>query len=271
MPPEQDLPSTAPDWEIWRPRLRVPGWLRDNPGLVLSTVYLALSVVGLFYQFLFFRRFQLNVLEFSDAADFLMVVVREPLTVAMASLGLVFYWAYMRATLGIMAQVFRRWPRLRGSDEKLAKSREKARRIAPSMQAAFIITYAALFTMLYSSWQAKRARDGGFPSVTVEFKVGAREGAAPAEVTLLGTTARFVFLYFPETKRAAAVPLDAIATLSWDARRPRDRKTDQPPATPAPAESGAVAPTVDPASERVVPAFAPVSPAPSAPTPAGKP
>ncbi|MBP6863912.1 MAG: hypothetical protein KBC32_01445 [Candidatus Didemnitutus sp.] len=272
-PPEHDLPSTAPDWEIWRPRLRVPLWLRDNPGLVLSTLYLALSVVGLFYQFLFFRRFQLNVLEFSDATDFLMVVVREPLTVAMASLGLAFYWAYMRATLGIMAQVFRRWPRLRGSDEKLAKSREKARRIAPSMQAAFIITYAALFTMLYSSWQAKRARSGGFPSVTVEFKVGAREGATPAEVTLLGTTARFVFLYYPETKRAAAVPLDAIATLSWDARRLRERQADEASATSAVAKPEAVTPTGEPAPERVVPAFAPVSPAPSAPVPApaGKP
>ena len=47
----------------------------------------------------FFRRFQLNVLEFSDATDFLRVVVREPLTVAMASLGLFFYWGYMWLTL----------------------------------------------------------------------------------------------------------------------------------------------------------------------------
>ena len=55
-PQEDDLLSTAPDWEIWKPRLTVPQWLRDNPGLVFTAIYLALSVIGLLYQFLFFRR-----------------------------------------------------------------------------------------------------------------------------------------------------------------------------------------------------------------------
>lgn len=226
--------STAPDWEIWRPRLRVPRWLQDNPGLVFTALYLALSVVGLLYQFLFFRRFRLNVLEFSDATDFLMVVVREPLTIAMASLGLFFYWGYMWSTLRVMEWYYRRWPKSRKDPAKLAASREKARKMVPSAQAMFIATYALLFTMLYSTWQAKRARQGDFPKVTVHFKVDAAGPTSPFEATLLGTTSRFVFIYRSETKRAEALPFDAIAQLSWDARRRSEREADA--GKPAPTE-----------------------------------
>ncbi|HLP24751.1 MAG TPA: hypothetical protein VK477_03665 [Acidobacteriota bacterium] len=227
-PSENDLTSTAPDWEIWKPRLSLPSWLRDNPGLVLSAVYLLLSAVGLLYQFLFFRRFKLNVLEFSDAADFLMVVVREPLTIAMASLGLFFYWGYMWSSLRVAEWCYRRWPRWRKDPVKLAASREKARKMVPSAQAMFILTYAVLFTLLYSTWQARRARAGDFPRVTVQFKADAVAAAqaAPFEATLLGTTSRFVLLYRPETKRAEALPFDAIAQLSWDARRDQEREAD---------------------------------------------
>jgi hypothetical protein len=226
-PSENDLNSIAPDWEIWKPRLRVPNWLRENPGLLLSVVYLSLSAVGLLYQYLFFRRFKLNVLEFSDAADFLMVVVREPLTIAMASLGLAFYWVYMWSSLKAAGWFFRRWPRWRTDPAKLAASREKARKMAPSAQVMFILTYAVLFTMLYSTRQADRARGGAFPRVTVQFKADAIPQAAPFEATLLGTTSRFVFLYRAETKRAEALPFDAIAQLSWDARRRQDREADE--------------------------------------------
>lgn len=227
-PAENELTSTAPDWEIWKPRLSLPSWLRDNPGLLLSVLYLLLSAIGLLYQFLFFRRFKLNVLEFSDAADFLMVVVREPLTVAMASLGVFFYWIYMRSSLHAAGWFFRRWPRWRKDPVKLAAAREKARRMVPSAQAMFILTYAVLFTLLYSTWQARRARAGDFPRVTVQFKADAVAAAqvGPFEATLLGTTSRFVLIYRPETKRAEALPFDAIALLSWDARRDKERESD---------------------------------------------
>lgn len=251
MPPENDLASTAPDWEIWKPRLTVPRWLKDNPGLVFSAVYLALSTIGLLYQFLFFRRFRLNVLEFSDATDFLMVVVREPLTVAMASLGLFFYWGYMWSVLRVSELFYRRWPHWRKDAAKLAEAREKARRMVPSAQAMFITVYAVLFTMLYSAWQSKRAREGEFPQVTVQFKVGAVERTEPFQATLLGTTSRFVFLYRPETKRAEALPFDAIAQLSWDARRPKDRAADEAAAAAAAAAANPATP--DPAAKAAEP------------------
>jgi hypothetical protein len=83
-----------------------------------------------------------------------------------------------------------------------------------------------LFVVLYSAYQARRARAGAFPVVTIEYKVDALGTAAPATVTLLGTTSRFVFVYRDHSRRAEAIPLDSIARLSWDAGTRRERETD---------------------------------------------
>ena len=42
------------------------------------------SLIGMAYTFQFFRRFRINVLEFTEVSDFLVVVVREPATIALA-------------------------------------------------------------------------------------------------------------------------------------------------------------------------------------------
>jgi hypothetical protein len=215
-------PSEAEDWEIWRLRLGVPKWLRDNPGLAISVMYVGASLVGVVYLFQFFRRFRLNVLEFTDASDFLMVVVREPLTIALALAGIPVYWLYMRSSVFVTSRVYRRWPRLRGSPEKREKGRALMRKFVPSLQVAFISVYALLFTLLYSAWQASRVRAGEFPKVTVEYKVDALR-AEPFTATVIGSTARFLFVYRAETKRAEAIPFDSIARLSWDARSRRER------------------------------------------------
>lgn len=248
VPPELDPLNIGPDWEIWKPRLHVPEWLRNNPGLVFSALYLLLSVIGLLYQFLFFRRFQLNVLEFSDATDFLMVVVRDPLTVAMASLGLFFYMGYIWVWLRIARWCYRRWPKLRQGGDKLIESREKARKMVPGAQVMFIATYAVLFSLLYSVWQSNRARAGEFPQVTVQLASGAVASPTPFTATLLGTTSRFLFFYRPETKRAEAVPVEAIAQLSWDARRRRERAAESPKAPAEPAQAPAPASVPAPAT-----------------------
>lgn len=101
--------------------------------------------------------------------------------------------------------------------------------MAPYVQAGFVLVYAMLFVLLYSAYQANRVRAGDFPKVTVEYKVDADSVRDPVTATLLGTTSRFLFVYRPETRRAEAIPFDAIARLSWDARSRREREADAEP------------------------------------------
>lgn len=244
-------------------RLRViaPLWLRENPGLFLSGIYVAASIIGVLYHFLFFRRFGVNVLEFSEASDFLMVVVREPLTVALALLGVPFYLVYGVLTAPLSRWSRRRFASLRSTPEKRRKMHERMRPWWPLLQGGFICIYAILFVMVYSTWRAKQIRAGDFRQVVVEYKTDSPrpDGSLRVEgLGLLGTASRFVFLYDRANRRTEVVPLDSISRLVWDARTRRERAADAARASPP--ESAVEAPVKPPA-----PAVAPVTNPPAKP------
>lgn len=221
--------------ELMRLRVIAPLWLRENPGLVLTGIYVAASIIGVLYHFLFFRRFGVNVLEFSEASDFLMVVVREPLTVALALLGVPFYVVYGALTTPLSRWSRRHFAYLRSTPEKRRKSHERLRPWWPLVQGSFIGIYAILFVMVYSTWRANQIRAGDFRKVTVEYKTDSPrpDGTLRIEgLGLLGTTSRFVFLYDQVNRRTEVVPLDAIARLVWDARTRRERTADAAPTLP---------------------------------------
>jgi hypothetical protein len=247
--------------EFMRLRVIAPLWLRENPGLFLSGIYVAASIIGVLYHFLFFRRFGVNVLEFSEASDFLMVVVREPLTVGLALLGVPFYLVYGALTTPLSRWSRRHFATLRSTPEKRRKFHERMRPWWPLMQGSFIGIYAILFVMLYSTWRAKQIRAGDFRKVAVEYKTDSPrpDGSLRVEgLGLLGTTARFVFLYDQTNRRTEVVPLDAISRLVWDARTRRERAADAAPASPA-------EPAVVPPAKPPAPAVAPPSTAPAKP------
>ena len=247
--------------ELMRLRVIAPLWLRENPGLVLTGIYVAASIIGVLYHFLFFRRFGVNVLEFSEASDFLMVVVRDPLTVALALLGIPFYLVYGALTTPLSRWGRRHFATLRSTPEKRRKLHESMRPWWPLMQGAFIGIYAILFVMLYSTWRAKQIRAGDFRKVAVEYKTDSPrpDGSLRVEgLGLLGTTARFVFLYDQASRRTEVVPLDAIARLVWDARTRRERAADAAPASPP--ESAVEAPAKPPAPAVAPPVNPPAKP-----------
>jgi hypothetical protein len=229
--------------------LRLPKGLEENPGLALTLLYVTASIIGLAYNFLFFRRFKINVLEFSETADFLMVVVREPLTVALALSGVLVYLVYGNVTHAVSLWSFRRWPKLRGTPEKRMKSYMLTRRLAPIVQVSFIGAYAFLFVVLYSNRQARLVRETESGWVTVAYRTDTPPSMAegPRRAKLLGTTSRFIFLYHPASKTSVTVPLDAVAQLEWDARTRAEREADK-----AAAEHKGVTPSDVPAAAPVV-------------------
>jgi hypothetical protein len=227
--------------ELMRLKLTVPAWLQGNPALSLTVLYLFASVIGIIFHFLFLRRFGFNVLEFSETSDFLMVVVREPLTVALALLGVPFYLAYIAGAMRTGRWARRQFGLMRSTPEKRRKTIAGMRRWLHLLEASFIGVWAIVFVMYYSYWRSTRIRAGDFRQVAVHYKTDSprADGALVAEgLALLGTTSRFVFLYDAKANRSEVVPLDAIARLVWDARTRRQREADakpKPEPTPAPA------------------------------------
>jgi hypothetical protein len=262
LPTEEEALLDRQEREFHRAQLVIPAWLRRNPGVTLTALYLFASVIGVFFHYQLLRRFGFNALDFSETTDFLMVVVREPLTVALALLGVPFYLAYGALVVWIGTAVQRRFPRFKKSPETRRRNLESMRRLRPWLQGAFIGTYALLFVMIYSKWRATRIKEGDFRPMILDYKTDSPrpDGSLRTEnLALLGSTARFAFFYDPATKRADVVPLDSIARLNWDARTSREREAAKE--TPTTAE----AVTSVPAAPAVVPT------APDAPPPAGPP
>lgn len=247
---------------LFKLQFGAPDWLRLNPGLGLTAAYIIASITGLVFQSRLLRSFGFNVLEFSDTADFLMVVVREPLTVALALAGVPIYIGYMAVMLRL-ATVFWKWfPHRRSSPEKRRRTLERSRGWSRLFQWSFICVYATAFIMFYSVWQARQIRAGETTPVTVVYKTDAplaSGGFRHEKVALLGTTTRFLFIYDPVSRTSEAVPLDSVARLIWDARSRKERNAEaklpvgvpalkDPAKSDVPAPAAAPAPVVKPAS-----------------------
>ena len=142
----------------------------------------------------------------------------------------------------------RKWPKIMGTPEKQEKTRRKLQRIVLPMQIGFIGVYALVFVVMYSKYQANKIKAADRAKVTVEYRTDAPSARpTPVGAVLIGTTARFVFLYFHGTKEAEVVPVDAIARLTWDARFGKEKTPAA--ATPAPASLLSSEPLSSPAPE----------------------
>lgn len=215
--------------EMMRLQLTLPGWLKENPGLSLTLLYLFGSAVGILFHYHYLRRFGFDVREFSEATDFLMVVVREPLTVALALLGVPVYvlWGKMTGWIGPWSR--KRFPALRSTPEKRRASHARMRPWFLVIQIVFIAVYANVFVLYYSGWRAKRIRAEDPNPVTVHYKTDSPDAAGQLkaeQLTLLASTSRYVFFYDRKTNRSEVVPVDAIARLVWDARTRKQKAAD---------------------------------------------
>ena len=209
--------------------------LRREPVLFVTLGYLFVSFIGLWANYWFYGRFGIPVLEYMQASDFLVAGVRQPgyaLVLAGAVLlALLISWPerYRRARPDRVEALRQRW-----WGRLLFHSPGRFLRMAPEtglVFGSFWILIWALFA--YVQGQADDVGRGGGHGVRVTL-AGAR-APMTGDTRLLGTTAGFVFLYWPSDRRAEAVPVESIARIETlrDARPPA---AVAPPAGIAPAD-----------------------------------
>ncbi|MCH6573173.1 MAG: hypothetical protein IH809_05965, partial [Proteobacteria bacterium] len=66
--------------------------LHQNPGLGVTLIYLAISLIGLMFSWSLFSEFDVNIFNFTEASDFLLAALREPMTFVMAGSALLVTW-----------------------------------------------------------------------------------------------------------------------------------------------------------------------------------
>ena len=70
----QLLFQDKPDWV----GPRIVAYMAKNPTLLLTASYLLVSGLGLLYEFVLFSEFGINVLDYSDPADFILAAFKRP-------------------------------------------------------------------------------------------------------------------------------------------------------------------------------------------------
>jgi len=217
------LPSAYPPtrtparYRPWVVRL-----LERHPGALLTGLYLALTAIGIAYDFLYFRRFGVNILDYAETGDFLLAALRAPLAIFYCVLPVVAIW---------LAALLRRWVRrVSPRYDAYAARYERKWRVGPLWwdvtNTGLVVLYAFAFTAYYAKATARAAKRPSAPPVRVELESDVAAGGAAATVaTAVGTTGKFLFLYYPARDSTRVVPFDNVLQIAVQARPERRRRT----------------------------------------------
>ena len=183
---------------------------REHPGLVLTVTYLLLSAIGVMYNAWLFLNFRINILYYSEPADFVMAALRDPIVILLSVLP----YPLVKASdaFGQWLKVrFKAYGRMSDSMERGLEKRKISRR---SMMIASVTLWAFAFTGNYANFVASRIRGG--QGQRVEIHLSADAPPLPDSIgrpILVGTTNRFVFLHYPEQRVTHIVPMGMVSRL----------------------------------------------------------
>src|SRR5580765_170671 len=220
-PAPQDTPPLRSSWFDW-----LLGTLRHEPAHALTLFYIGTSALGLWASYCFFRSFGIPVMDYMDPSDYITAGLRDPMYFLVIIAALVFafltnfreyarrkgpeyyeqtrsahWWGrvlmpfHYRPVMGNWAS---RWLGLRG----------------PSMPTAvaFGVVWATIWlTMIYVQDKAEKIKKGGGHPVRIT--LAHTHEAQPGTARLLGTIGDFVFLYWPEQKRAEAIAVEEVGRI----------------------------------------------------------
>ena len=180
--------------------------LADHPALLVSGIYFVASLIGLVYSWAFLRAFGINVFRYAEISDFLLASLKEPFTWFLAILAVILVAFDNAVSLRVQRRGLSRFFGWYGSDRY---------RQLNYLAAVFIVV---VFLLSYATTKEREIRDGEGEVVSVYLT----DASPPKQLVMLGTTARFVFLYDQVAERVDIHPNESIlmiTKLSPDSRK----------------------------------------------------
>ncbi|MBW8824165.1 MAG: hypothetical protein JF567_08060 [Xanthomonadales bacterium] len=242
-PAPQETPPLRSNWLDW-----LLGALRHEPTHALTLFYIGTSALGLWASYWFFRSFGIPVMDYMDPSDYITAGLRDPMYFLMiiAALALTFllnFKEYARRKGPVYYQQVRNthwWGRvLMPFPYRPARGNWVSRLLGWggfSMPTAitFGVVWATMWmTFGYVQNKAEGIRAGG--GHVVRITLAHTHDPQPGTARLLGTIGDFVFLYWPEQKRAEAIAVEEVGRIESLATGDNAAKTPAAPATPTPA------------------------------------
>jgi hypothetical protein len=198
---------------------------REHSGLAVTAMYVLLIAAGMLYEFWLFRFFQINILYYAEAADFLLVPFREPLVVFIALLPIPLFWLYMNGARWLGKKLSR--PDAKELDARTMSVYSKFMRAVTILAIAL---WSVAFTAEYAESVHESIVEGKRRQVAVELATS--NGITPVRIagTVIGTTSRFVFVYDPRTGQTRIIGTEHIAEIVVEPKKPLDSRKSKPTA-----------------------------------------
>jgi hypothetical protein len=192
-----------------------------EPALAITVGYLLVAMAGIFYNYTFYEKFGIPVLTLSQAGDFLVAGIQQPMALLLVASTFPIVWLADRFNLNRrLRRVARRnkivdagidspWIRLR-----LWTLQSPPRWFTATAYFVLIILYGWIFVQAYARYRSEIVERGEAPQVSVWLS-GASEPLAPKSKawTYLGAVSNYVFLYDHDARRAQILPVNNITRL----------------------------------------------------------
>lgn len=192
---------------------------REHPTLLLTLVYLGLTFVGMIHDLWFYFYFRINILDFSDTNDFLLAAIRNPLVILLSMLPVAILLGFRKAREAAIKKS--EW--YSNYQRKFVHTKWNSLFFRILIYGLFVVVYATVFTQFYAQWESNRIKKGRGRRISFIRNDGIKTDDNPI---LLGTTAKFLFFYYPDRKTTEIVPIEATTALTVDSRRRREREQD---------------------------------------------
>lgn len=212
--------ATEPD--VPRPAFR---WV-EHLGTGLTIGYLTLIAVGMFHSVLGYRRFGINILEYTEPGDFLLAPFQDPMVLLVTVLPLALAWGYMTVVERVSE---RTRTRRRAEGKPLAwweSSDETLTKLKPYgnlMKYGLGLFWLGVSANLYQTIKARRVIRGEGTRVAITYTDGTVERGTPTRpLSLVGSTSRFFFLFRTETWEVEVIPAENVLRLMPEGALPKD-------------------------------------------------
>jgi hypothetical protein len=198
--------------------MRIREWglekLKDEPGLGLSLGYLALTLIGLTYQWALFRRFDVNILDWAEFSDFVFASIHDPLVILLSLPAYGVPWGIQRCEV---------WLKRKPKYAKKTEYQPWQRSIGRLLSVVIVPMYFYIFVSIFAIIVTNRIKAGQGQRVTLEYNTNV-PNAKPVLHTdpkplWVGATSRAVFLYDDIKKETLIIPQGSIARILVEVKK----------------------------------------------------
>ncbi len=214
--------------------LRLLRVLKREPILFVTLAYLLISFIGIWASYWFYKRFGIPILQFMQGSDYLVAGLREPAYLGLLLAALVISW---------MVTWPERWRRRNADRSEAMRQRWWGKIVFPGSNPLWSwwgmtpetgVVFSTFWVMIWMVFalmvnKAEDIRRGAGQPLRLTL-AGSVE-PLPGNARLLGTSSAFVFVYWPEDRRAEALPIESITRIH--SLRPADARTSATPPRPA--------------------------------------